>query len=135
MCSKVIKSNDFLIRYWVCVSLCWFIPERSWRDGVCLYTSPYTAPCFHDLSAHAWSLLTAHPPLPLSQPPGALRRMCGHGHTHTHTNKINIFFQKPPFESFDQVTTNQFLIVILHRTDKAVTPLFFCFAYCFIDLK
>lgn len=51
----------------------WFVPARSWRGDACLYTSPYTAPCFHDPSGHAWSLSTAHPQPPPSQPPGALR--------------------------------------------------------------
>lgn len=70
----LIKHHDCPVRPW---GSCCFVPARSWRGDACLYTSPYTAPCFRDPSGHAWSLSTAHPPLPPSQPPGALTRKHG----------------------------------------------------------
>lgn len=68
----------------------WWVPERSWRDDACLYTSPYTAPCFRDPSGHAWSLLTAHPSLPPSQPPGSLRHARTQKHTGRRENRVTV---------------------------------------------
>lgn len=67
---------------WMCESVWRCIPEKSWLDDVCLYTSPHTAPCFHDPSAHVWSLMRGHPAPQPSQPSDALRH---HTHKHTYT--------------------------------------------------